>query len=997
MSGVPMPNFMNVGYSLNRELNESGEEGDGKFLQLENIGFGLKTPELIIEEEEDSDLDSSNETDPEDIKDYWEDEKNLDKVVICQKIIREWIARRDNERKQKLFDSYEFNSLITRLQAEARRLNSQKDLVRLHKALNSLDSKFVVHLQTQIRGFVKRQERSRTRNHYQTNIKQLVKVQSFIKNKLVGNAYRRLTTEPNPSLSTVKGFIHLLDDSDLDFDRELTLEGLRQEVIEYIRESNMLESHVSSLDIQIALFLKNAITIEEVLKNTGSFKKKRKETEKMLMTAAANQQLNPFSLSGVDKESRQRLELFQQLIYVLQTEPQYIARLLSITNRRDLGHHSSHKLIESTVLSLFGYATNAREEYLLINLCKECISEELQYVESPQEFMRGNYTFMKLVVQTNRGAKERQFFRELFGDLIKQVVSNDFLDLELDLVSIYQKSINDEESRTGMPSSRPHAVTTQDVLSDAETIDAFVRHLRALQEITENFFNRITSTVDTVPYGIRIVARELRKSLEEKFKNEPGESIVKILGNFIYYRYLNPAIIAPEQYDVIDGIISHMQRKNLAEISKMLQRIASGSTFSEQDTLLSTLNDYLSHASKRFASWFITLTEVEKPEAHFNMDLLTDQVRTIKPVVYLLPLELFHLHYTLQNNLDNIEPDGVLAEIVSDLGESAYCAGVELSDTSICLYLSSPYDDLPMDYEEQLEQLLVDSKRLAVYVIKIQTGSTLAHIFEQNVTADHEEAWDQFKRTEFLDIEDKTSAAAKRRFLKLGQSEQPIDLRSLSFYQLKTLANRLVVNLAQAKKLSDENGFQEIVTMIARDITGKNTRRLQRDKEIARAVQTLGHLKEKRDYLVDQGNQYEGYLNSCMNSMANKRGKKQKFVFPFSRQYFHIRGLQKLGSVPKFGSYKYTAKQLCDRNVLLEVMNIEKKHYDRISIVLSMDQAGIITIEASYALWPMSSVLVDMRYEELLQTQFVGTQTMVVLDGMAKVNVNLLIYLVNKK
>lgn len=97
---------------------------------------------------------------------------------------------------------------------------------------------------------------------------------------------------------------------------------------------------------------------------------------------------------------------------------------------------------------------------------KQCISEELQHVESPQEFMRGNYTFMKLVVQTNRGAKERQFFRELFGDLIKQVVNNDFLDLELDLVNIYHKSINDEESRTGMPSTRPHAVTAQDVSSD---------------------------------------------------------------------------------------------------------------------------------------------------------------------------------------------------------------------------------------------------------------------------------------------------------------------------------------------------------------------------------------------------------------------------------------------------------------------------------------------------------------------------------------------------
>ncbi|KAG1495134.1 hypothetical protein G6F46_001406 [Rhizopus delemar] len=1001
MSGVPMPNFMNVGHSLRRELNENNEDEDYRYLQIDSIPFILKTPELIIEEEEDSDLESSTELNEEEVnRQYWSNEENIRKIIKCQGIARTWLVKKEVERKQKLYESPEFNAWITGLQLRIKSACAQKKLVSRYEALTSLDSKFTIHLQAQCRGYMRRVKYRLKLDHYRAHIDQIVKVQNFIKNKLMGNAYRRLTTDLYPSLDTVKSFIHLLDDSDLDFDRELELEGLLQEVIEYIRENNMLESHVTALDIQIALFLKNAITIEEVLKHTGSFKKKKKrETERMMMNASANNQTSPFSLSGVDKESRQRLELFQQLVYVLQTEPEYVARLLSLTNRQDLGQHSSHKLIESTVLSLFGYATNAREEYLLINLCKQCISEEIQYVESPQEFMRGNYTFMKLVVQTNRGAKERQFFRELFGNLIKDVVNNDFLDLELDLVNIYHKLINDEESRTGMPSTRPHTVTAHDLQSDADAIDIFVRHLRSLREITEGFFNKITSTVESVPYGIRMVARELKWALEEKFQDEPSESIVKILGNFIYYRYLNPAIVAPEQYDVIDGIVSPIQRKNLAEISKMLQRIASGSTFPEQDKLLYTLNEYLVHASKRFADWVITLTNVEDPEIHFNMNSLTDQISTIKPVVYLSPLELFHLHYTIQNNMDSIEPDGcsILSEIVNDIGESAYHPDVDLPETAVCLSLSSPYEDLPMDLEAQLEQLLIDAKRLVIYVIKVQSGPNLAHIFEQPITVDHEKAWDQFKYKEFLEVEDENSAAAKRRYLRLGQTDQPIDLRSLSFFQLKTLTSRLVTNLTLTKKLSDQNDYQEIITLIARDITGKNTRRMQRDQEIARTKQTLSHLKEKREYLLDQGNQYEGYLNSCMHAMANKRGKKQKFVFPFTRQYFHIRGLQKLGLVPKFGSYKYTAKQLYDRNVLLEVMDIPKKHYDRISIILSMDQAGIITIEASYARWPMSSVQVDMRYEELLQTQFEGAQTMIVLEGMAKVNVNLLIYLVNKK
>lgn len=59
MAGVPMPNFMNVGHSLRRELNESDEDDDfNQYLQIDSeVPLILKTPELIIEEEE-SDVDS---------------------------------------------------------------------------------------------------------------------------------------------------------------------------------------------------------------------------------------------------------------------------------------------------------------------------------------------------------------------------------------------------------------------------------------------------------------------------------------------------------------------------------------------------------------------------------------------------------------------------------------------------------------------------------------------------------------------------------------------------------------------------------------------------------------------------------------------------------------------------------------------------------------------------------------------------------------------------
>lgn len=62
MSGITMPNFMNVGPSLRRELNEE-EEGDDVDFDYEQLPTfndlmtrNLHTPDLIIEEESDSEL-----------------------------------------------------------------------------------------------------------------------------------------------------------------------------------------------------------------------------------------------------------------------------------------------------------------------------------------------------------------------------------------------------------------------------------------------------------------------------------------------------------------------------------------------------------------------------------------------------------------------------------------------------------------------------------------------------------------------------------------------------------------------------------------------------------------------------------------------------------------------------------------------------------------------------------------------------------------------------
>jgi Ras GTPase-activating-like protein IQGAP2/3 len=72
----------------------------------------------------------------------------------------------------------------------------------------------------------------------------------------------------------------------------------------------------------------------------------------------------------------------------------------------------------------------------------------------------------------------------------------------------------------------------------------------------------------------------------------------------MYYCYLNSAIKAPESWGVVESVPNPRQRKNLGMVSKMLTHIAGGKIFGEEDEILQSLNDYVTHESLRMISVF---------------------------------------------------------------------------------------------------------------------------------------------------------------------------------------------------------------------------------------------------------------------------------------------------------------------------------------------------------------------------------------------------------
>ncbi|CAB4438667.1 unnamed protein product [Rhizophagus irregularis] len=989
-SGIVMPSFANVGIALAAELNEP-----------------------ILETGEPQEPQEPQETEEERQARYWEENKNA--LVKCQSYARTHLARKELLNRRAL---HEYSlPIIIALQSQCRGWLVRREWNQRLKELEKLE-RWIIKLQSLCRGVLARKRFKDKKDYFQKNIDKIVKIQSLYRAKHAGDAYRSLTMGSNPPVGTIKNFIHLLNDSDFDFEEEIELERLRQAVIQRIRENNQSEDLLNQLDIKIALLVKNRITLDEVIAVANSKKRNRRISQ-------LNSISGPFSLKSLDKESRRRLELYQQLFYLLQTQPIYLAKLFFILNK--LGFpEKTKKLVEGVVLTLFGYAQNAREEYLLLKLFQKSMMEELENIDSLQEFLRGNFMFMKLVVHYNRGAKERKFLRDLLGPLVKQVMGDEYMDLESDPLIIYKTLINAEELRTGQPSKRPIEITQQEALNDPETRTVFIHHLQRLRKETDTFLTSIANNIEKMPYGIRYIARELKKALMSKFCNEPEDNVLKVVGHLIYYRYLNPAIVAPEGFDVIETVVSPMQRKNLAEISKMLNQISVGKLFTEDNMYLQPLNEYVQYAANKFSIFFKSVTEIEDAEIHFGIDEFDDLTRTNKPIIYISPHEVFSMHDLLLQRLDSISLDSndLIRQILHDLGDAPPTDEHDNSDANtIALTLTSRLSlDKMKEPDSEIKHVFVKTKRYVLSIMKVQNGKNLLDILVKSVTLQDEQIYkeickaDQEKRIKHnQNFNNRVNVAGGFNSISRSNSNSTTfsnysntsggnesngdnylnDISKMTFLDLKKLTLQNILKLESEKKVTRQNNYQDILNSIAVDIRNKHRRRVQRQKELKQLRQTLLNLDEKRAHLDEQIKTYNDHIDVCMQQLSTKKGKKSRLVLPFTRQYFHIRELQKSGRVPQFGSFKYTAQRLHEKGVLISITGYST--FDKISFTISSDEIGIFKIEASYAGISVPGANMELRLEDLLQCQFNNTQVMTLFDGIAKVNVNLLIFLINKK
>lgn len=844
----------------------------------------------------------------------------------------------------------------------------------------------IIAVQAAAKAFIVRARFEEKKRHFHENMQKVVKIQSFVRGKLQGEAYKSLTTGKNPPVGAVKNFVHLLNDSGFDFHEEVEFERMRKTVVQQVRQNEMLEQYIDQLDIKIALLVKNKITLDEVVRHQHNY-------GGHAGTLLANSSMitaNQFDLKALNKSSRKKLDLYQQLFFNLQTQPQYLARLFKRVREQGTAEKEC-KRIEILMMGLLGYAQKRREEYYLLKLVARSIKEEIEACNAVQEYLRGNFFWTKLLSNYTRSPRDRKYLRDLLGPLIRDnIIEDPALDLESDPMQIYRSAINNEELRTGQPSRRPLDIPRELAIKDPETRELFIDHLRDLREICDQFLLALEELLPRLPYGMRYLCQQMFQFLCQHFKREPQQQLLQMVAHWFWRFYLHNALTSPENVGVIEKQLSPLQKRNLSEVAKVLGQVASGRHFGGENVYLQPLNAFIGDSIERLAHIMRELISVPDAESTFDIDEFNDLYAKNRPTLYIKMSDIFAIHNLVANDLPFICPnrDDVLREIIQDLG-SAKNNENEMTATGssdIQMFLTPKLHDVD-DPEAEVKALFMETKRCVLYIIRVQSGANLLEILVKPITPEDERKWEMVLHEDFAGSDNTRGAYSDANM---------VDVTRMSYHELKRTALQNVMALEHMGRISKHNHYQDVLNAIALDIRTKSRRRIQRQREVEGVRLTLGNLHEKAKYLEQQRKSYDDYIEQAMSTLQKNKGKK-KFLLPFTRQYNHQRELERSGRVPKFGSYKYSARQLMDKGVLVQWTGTADRDWDKINLTISCDQVGVFAIEGSrgHIQIPGASALVPI--EDLLQAQFESHQFMTLFEGNLKLNVNLLLHLVYKK
>ncbi|KAH7029196.1 GTPase-activator protein for ras-like GTPase [Microdochium trichocladiopsis] len=675
------------------------------------------------------------------------------------------------------------------------------------------------------------------------------------------------------------------------------LRELKAKISSQSKKNFVLEKDVRYLDSRIALLIQNRMALEE-----------QNEVASHLEDAT---ELQEGAFPNDD-----RTQKYGNLLFLLQSEPRHIAHLSRLVTMAEID-----SLLQTVMFTIYGNQYESREEHLLLTMFQSVLTYQFDTTPEYSSLLRANTPVSRMMTTYTRRGPGQSFLKSVLAERINSLIELTDLDLEINPLKVYERMCEQIEEDTGsLPPNLPRGITAEQAAENPQVQAIIEPRLIMLSEIANGFLNTIIDGLEEAPYGIRWICKQIRSLTKRKYPDANDQVICTLIGGFFFLRFINPAIVTPKSYMLIDGAPAERPRRTLTLIAKMLQNLANKPSYAKEP-YMAKLQPFIQQNKDRVNKFMLDLCEVQDFYESLEMDNYVALSKKDLELSITLN-EIYAMHSLIEKHANELcrDDNSHLGIIMSELGR-APAQVPRKENRAINLPLFSRWetaiDDLTSALDITQEEIFfMEAKSIFVQVMRsIPSNTSVA------------------KRP--LRLERIADAAATSR-------------NDAVMVRKGIRAMELLSQLQEMRVIDKSDGFSLLRDEVEQELQHLGSLKDGVILETRKLEEVYKTIRDHNTYLVGQLETYKSYLHNVRSQSEGTRRKQQK---------------QQV-----LGPYKFTHQQL-EKEGVIQKSNVPDNRRANIYFNFTSPLPGTFVISLHYKGRNRGLLELDLKLDDLLEMQ----------------------------
>ncbi|KAI9268706.1 Rho GTPase activation protein [Sporodiniella umbellata] len=434
----------------------------------------------------------------------------------------------------------------------------------------------------------------------------------------------------------VSAFLALAAEEDVEVEDELAkaqknLRELKTDISIRSKKNFTKERDVRFLDARIGLLIQNKMALDEQHE----------------VASRLEEQDDGDNRHYPDEK---QMEQYGNLFYLLQTEPRHIATLCRLVSLTEIDN-----LLQTVMFTLYGNQYESREEHLLLTMFQNVLAAQFETTAEFSSLLRANTPVSRMMTTYTRRGPGQSYLKSVLSEKINALLEDKNLNLQINPLKVYEELVEYKERELSPDlESFPKVVTAEAAASNLEVQSIIQPRLEKLISIAEELLVAIISSLNNIPYGIRWICKQIRSLTKRKYPEATEHAVSSLIGGFFFLRFVNPAIVTPQAYMLVDRIPGQNTRITLTLLAKMIQNLANKPSYSKEAYMIPT-NPFVEANKKRTNKFLNELCEI----GDFYEQLEMDQYMALSKkdiMISITPNEVYNTLSLLNQHIGILAP-----------------------------------------------------------------------------------------------------------------------------------------------------------------------------------------------------------------------------------------------------------------------------------------------------------------------------------------------------